>query len=152
MSVVYGHRNSIVRSDIGVRGIFELWINGEYINNDRIQWITGTLHMFAVLPEQYPLGTMMRVIHIFHKHVVITDGAVQVVDIRSDIGLDGIHASQISTDVDSDEEILEKFKDIAPYCYRVYEKFPTFCNEQSDFLILDNTGYVRSLVNSGWGT
>lgn len=279
-----------IRLDIGVRGIFELWINGEYINNDRIQWITGTLHMFAVLPEQYPLGTMVRVIHNpfavkrysriepvegEYEHVYIAnldeppfcnmehpDKAVYylasgkiclpkvtrlsertiefrcpyttdidmivctnlagVYPIKANIGtyIDNLYSTicyyhmfveddpaypidakfypcikvdkdcvvrvfsdqryyvphpeltrlltypefvsipdpyntdneylnalprtdtQISA-VDSDEEILEKFKDIAPYCYRVYEKFPTFCNEQSDFLILDNTVFGK---------
>lgn len=39
---------------------------------------------------------------------------------------------------DSEEVILEKFRKLAPYCYRIYESFPKFGNEQSDFLILDN--------------
>lgn len=39
---------------------------------------------------------------------------------------------------DSDEVILDKFQYLAPYCYRIYEKFPKFSNEVSDFLVLDN--------------
>lgn len=42
------------------------------------------------------------------------------------------------TDDDDDETILEKFHDLAPYCYRLGEFFPRFADEQSDFLELDN--------------
>jgi len=39
---------------------------------------------------------------------------------------------------DDDVTILDKFSRIAAYCYRAWEKFPFFCNEQSDFLMCDN--------------
>lgn len=47
--------------------------------------------------------------------------------------------NQVIKSTDSEETILEKFSDIAAYCYRAWEKFPFFCNEQSDFLMCDNT-------------
>lgn len=40
--------------------------------------------------------------------------------------------------VDSEDLILDKFSRIASYCYRAWEKFPRFCDEQSDFLMCDN--------------
>lgn len=44
-------------------------------------------------------------------------------------------------DTDSDDYILEQFKELAPSCYRIWEHFPTFSNEMTDFLILDNTNW-----------
>lgn len=59
----------------------------------------------------------------------------------------------------SDDEgtILEKFKDIAPYCYRMWEKFPFFCNEQNDVLMCDNTAFghptfIQAFINLKDGT
>lgn len=47
--------------------------------------------------------------------------------------------NQVIYSTDNEEVILNKFAEIAAYCYRVWEKFPFFCNEQSDFLMCDNT-------------
>lgn len=48
------------------------------------------------------------------------------------------HVDDVIYGSDSDEVILDKFSRIAAYCYRAWEKFPFFCNEQSDFLMCDN--------------
>ena len=42
---------------------------------------------------------------------------------------------------DSPEVILKKFLRIARFCYRIWERFPKFSNEQSDFCVCDNTGF-----------
>lgn len=49
--------------------------------------------------------------------------------------------NDVIVSTDNEEEILDKFSRIAAYCYRAYEKFPFFCNEQSDFLICDNSKF-----------
>lgn len=285
-----GYQNPHIRLDIGETGIFEVWVNGEYINHDRIQWIRGSLHLYGVLPYEYPLGTMVRVIHnkyaygrysriepaegeyehayianltdppfclmehpengvyyiasgkiripkvtrlseqtiefrcpytqdidmiicsnlagvysvkagvgtyvdnlystICYYHVFVEDDpgypidakfypcirvnkdcTVRVfsdqgflvphpeltrlltypefVDISDPYNTDNEYLQNLKdTDTviqstDSEEVILEKFRDIAPFCYRIYERFPVFDNEQSDFLVLDNTEFGR---------
>lgn len=47
--------------------------------------------------------------------------------------------NQVILASDNEEQILDKFSEIAAYCYRAWEEFPFFCNEQSDFLMCDNT-------------
>lgn len=42
---------------------------------------------------------------------------------------------------DNEEIILDKLSRIAMYCYRLWEKFPFFCNEQNDFLMCDNSRF-----------
>lgn len=41
---------------------------------------------------------------------------------------------------DSEEEILRKYAMIAKWFYRLWEKFPYSSNEQSDFVVCDNSG------------
>ena len=287
-----GYLNPHFRLDIGVRdGIFEVWVNGEYINHNEIEWIQGRVHLYGVLPRQYdPATSTCRVVYnkyafdqyshiedeegeyehvytanlgdfpfnamdhperavyyiasgrvciptvtrlddnviefrcpytkdidmivcnnlagVFHVkanvgtyvdnlysticyyHMFVEDDPNYPIDARfypcikvdkdctirvfSDQGFLVPHpeltrlmtypefvdiADPYNTDneylnklpevtelilgSDSEEIILEKFKKIAPYCYRIYEKFPTFTNEQTDFLILDNTEFGR---------
>ena len=45
---------------------------------------------------------------------------------------------------DSDEVILQKFHRIVRFCYRIWEKFPKFSHEMSDFIICDNLDFGRT--------
>lgn len=51
--------------------------------------------------------------------------------------------TEVIKSADSDDTILYKFSKIAAYCYRAWEKFPFFCNEQSDFLMCDNSVFGK---------
>lgn len=51
--------------------------------------------------------------------------------------------NQVIKSSDNEEQILDKFADIAAYCYRAWEQFPFFCNEQSDLLMCDNTVFGK---------
>ena len=53
------------------------------------------------------------------------------------------------TSSDSDEVILQKFHRIVRFCYRIWEKFPKFGNEMSDFLICDNLDFGREYFQKG---
>lgn len=280
------------RLDIGVRdGIFEVWVNGEYINHNEITWIKGSVHIYGVLPRDYDISTAVcRIIynkyaleqysniedeegqyeHVYianlrdhpfcdmehpekavyyiangqiclpnvvrtneyliefhcpytkdidmvvcsnlagvypvkanvgtyvdnlystvcYYHMFVDDDPMYPIDARfypcikvdkdcfvrvfSDQGFSVPYpeltrlmtypefvditdpyntdneylkklgeVDEVIRGSDSEETILEKFKKIASYCYRIYEKFPKFCNEQSDFLILDNTNFGK---------
>ncbi|MCM1230255.1 MAG: hypothetical protein NC489_08980 [Ruminococcus flavefaciens] len=286
-----GYQNPHFRLDIGETGIFEVWVNGEYINHDEITWIQGRVHLFGVLPREYdPATSTVRIVHnkyayeqyshieeeageyehvyianlidppfcymehpdkavyyiasgkicmpkvtrlsehtiefrcpytkdidmivcsnlagvfqvkankgtyidnlystICYYHMFVEDDPNYPIDARfypcikvdrdctvrvfSDQGvliphpeltrllaypefmditdpyntdneyLNGLKdVDELILASDSDEVILEKFKKIAPYCYRIYERFPTFSNEQTDFLILDNAEFGK---------
>lgn len=44
---------------------------------------------------------------------------------------------------DSPEVVLQKFLRIARFCYRIWERFPKFTDEQSDFTICDNNSFTE---------
>ena len=44
---------------------------------------------------------------------------------------------------DSDEIVLQKFEKISAYCYRMWEEYPWNPNEQSDFVVCDNTVFGK---------
>lgn len=285
-----GYFNPHIRLDVMDTGIYEIWINGEYINNSEITWIEGHVHRYAILPKWFPEGTIARVIHnkyatyryaevqeveghyehvyladlnsfpfremehpdksvyyiasgkiclpivtklnnntmefrcpytkdidmivctnlagifeikagkgtfvdnlystICYYHIIVEGDPMYPLDTRfypcitadkdctirvySDQGFLVPHPELTrillypefmdvsdpyntnneylnrleDVDViiyasDSDEVILDKFKELAPYCYRIGDSLPTFCNEQTDFLILDNTKFGR---------
>ena len=51
--------------------------------------------------------------------------------------------NDIIQSTDSDEVLLEKFKNISAYCYRMWETYPWNTNEQSDFVICDNKTFGK---------
>lgn len=285
-----GYFNPHFRLDIGETGIFEVWVNGEYINHDEITWVQGPIHLYGVLPRQYDIETtVVKVvtnhfaldrytkirdsegdyIHIYsidttevpycdmdHPDMAvyyIADGKLSlpqvtrrgttltftckyrksidmfvctnlagVYQLKAGIGtyIDNPYSNRCYVHIvadedpgypidarfypcvmadkdltirvftenmkyiphpeltrlltypefahiadpyncddaflnqlkpvtvsivasDDDEIILQKFNEIAPYCYRIYEDFPRFCNEQSDFLVLDNIDFGK---------
>lgn len=285
-----GYQHPHIRFDIGESGIFEIWVNGEYINHDQIEWIKGSLHLYAVLPYEYELGTMVRVIrnkyatyqysrieptegeyeHVYIANLtdppfclmehpenavyyiasgkiclpkvtrlseqtiefrcpytkdidmIVCSNLAGVYPVKANVGtyIDNLYSTicyyhmfveddpeypidakfypcikvdkdcvvrvfsdqvvlvphpeltrlltypefvditdPYNTDneylnglketdtviqsTDPEEVIMEKLRDIIPYCYRIYEGFPKFCNEQSDFIVLDNTEFGR---------
>lgn len=53
------------------------------------------------------------------------------------------HVTDIIGVNDTDEVLLDKFSRIAAYCYRLWENYPWNANEQSDFVICDNSNFVH---------
>lgn len=63
----------------------------------------------------------------------------------------------IITTKDSDEELMEKFKKISAYCYRMWETYPWNPNEQSDFVVCDNKNFgnpcfIKREIKTSTGT
>lgn len=50
---------------------------------------------------------------------------------------------------DTESTIHTKFRRIARFCYRLWERFPWFSNEQSDFVICDNNTFGKTCFSRG---
>lgn len=119
--------------------------------------------------DDYPINTLFYPMVRVDKDSVVrvfSDGAREVpcpeatrimlypeyLDIADPYDTDDPHLSGLTpcdvviSNDDTDEEILEKFKELAPFCYRLGEYFPKFGDEQSDFLVLDNSDWSEPYV------
>lgn len=93
-----------------------------------------------------------RILYPEVSRLVLYPEYVDIVD-PYNCGIDYLRTLKEVDDVivqtDNDAAILRKFLRIVRFCYRIWEKFPTFCDEQSDFLICDNHTFGHEYFKSG---
>lgn len=120
--------------------------------------------IFVDSSDDYPINTLFYPTVQVDKNCIIRvfdDGALEVpmpavsrillypeyLDIEDPYNADNEHLNSLTPcdafiqDTDNDDDILEKFRELAPFCYRIAEYFPRFSDEQSDFLMLDNSDW-----------